>query len=749
MSSIPVLRPYQRLVLDAVFAVWDSGEDRALVSVSTGGGKSVIFGAIAREHAAHHAGPIVLLAHRIELVDQAAAHFARANPDFRVETVIGSPGPAGSGKRIKSLFRWQHADVLVTTPQTLNSANTMRDFPDPSLVIADEAHHYASAMFRKVMTALGCFSGTRALGVTATPFREDHRKLSEIFPITAASIDISWLITHRTDEEGEEVECEPGAGYLVPPRLRHLTIDGLDLADVPTSRMSGAVDFREKELAEAMEAAGAFEIVAKTVVSELPGRRGAIFCPTVKSSIHLAQIMTELGVPCSHLDGETPKDERKKIIDDYRAGDIKWLSNVGIISEGFDMPEMDAVVLARPTKSRIFFRQAVGRALRSFPGKDHAIVLDVAGASDGHTLAGVEALTDADILDAKPHEQLTDLLARTDRARRGILDRITAARDSLRQRQAAGEQGAEQIELTAEGISLNGIDTFIQRVRPALSDLLEKTTEGIDLAASATSPREGGGAKTLDELSALEFKVASMVEPAGRLVGRIEALKVALRVALEALQEQGPDSPIGRAMVTGYIATVEGDLFGEEAERGEPKKPKTVGALKLRGPKKAPPPVFPGRFGWALRSIGGHLYVPVHQGREVGELAVSVTLGDGSYWPVALLLDGKKIDTISAQPLDSEEQAHQLIMNYAATRSSSAATLNPKAQWRRETPSGALYSRARRLNPGYLLPEDATAGYVADVAMTGQFERTVDGVGAHVTQMVDAPAHDKEPSLVT
>lgn len=174
------LRPYQQRVIEDIFAAWDAGLDRVAISVSTGGGKSLIFAEVTKRHLAHRrdAGPVVLLAHRKELIHQAAAHFSRWIPNARVETVIGSPGKLGSPKRYAKTYTWRAADVLATSPQTLATPSTMRDFPAPSLVITDEAHHYASESFRRVLVSLGCFSGgSRLLGVTATPFREDHRGL--------------------------------------------------------------------------------------------------------------------------------------------------------------------------------------------------------------------------------------------------------------------------------------------------------------------------------------------------------------------------------------------------------------------------------------------------------------------------------------------------------------------------------------------------------------------------------------------
>lgn len=179
MTNVPTLRPYQQRLVDQIFQSWEAGLQRVAISAATGSGKSVVLAAVARKHLAHRRadGPVVLLAHRRELIEQAAGHFAKASPDARIETVIGSPGRAGSAKRFKTVYAWKHADVLCTSPQTLASASTMRDFPSPSLVICDEMHHYASDAYRRVLVALGCFSGTKLLGVTATPFREDYRRI--------------------------------------------------------------------------------------------------------------------------------------------------------------------------------------------------------------------------------------------------------------------------------------------------------------------------------------------------------------------------------------------------------------------------------------------------------------------------------------------------------------------------------------------------------------------------------------------
>ena len=758
------LRPYQERTVDAIFSAWDAGMDRPAISIATGGGKSVVFGEVARRHLAHNReqGPACLIAHRRELVTQAAGHFARANSDLRVETVLGNPGPYGSTRRAKALRNWRRADVLVTSVQTLASPSTSDVFPNPSLVIADESHHAAARQWMKVLTMLGSFSGTRSLGVTATPFREDHREFSDVWQGIVANVDIGWLIGHGLvdaagpggDGDLHEMEVEPGHGYLIPPDLRHLLVDGLDLSSVPTSQRSGAVDFREGALAEEMSRAGAFDLVAKTILAELSDRKGVIFAPTVESSRYLAEVLTAAGAPCHHVDGTMGTSQRDGIITDFREDRVRWLSNVNIVSEGFDIPEIDAVVLARPTRSRIFFRQAIGRALRPAPGKRDAIVLDVAGASDGHSLAGVEALTDADVLGAERDESLTDLLARSDRERRGRYDRITAHRDDARDVQQRAERTAEQVRLTADGLAeqLPGVAEFAVRVPPLLDRVLDFTTGAQDRAHAARPDQ------SLDDLAACERTCAEEVSAARTEFGRLETLKAKMREALAALREE-PAGEVARAMATGVVATVRGDLFGEEEERYRPGAPSSTGKLKVRGAQADAKPVHPARYGWAMRTEGGSYFALVHgegaqthattashllssPGRsEPSAMAVAVPLGhvEGEHGSPTYLAVWWDLGTGAASELGSpepEEAAYRRAINAAADETVAPNLLNPAAAWRKKpSPSGnGARAMARRVAPSQEIPDNATAGFVSDVITFGKHAAQVEKFAAYVQQ---------------
>lgn len=737
--TVQTSRPYQARIIDAVFTGWDSGLQRVGISMATGGGKSHCFAKIAVRHLENHpeAGPVVLLAHRKELIHQAATHFSRANPELKVEVVIGSPGPVRSAKRELALRRWRRADVLVSSPQTLASASTIRDFPNPSLVIIDEAHHAPANQWKKVLTSLGCFSGVPMLGVTATPFREDHRDLEPtIIERFVATVDILWLIHHRLDEAGNEVECEPGEGYLVPPRLQHLLVDGLDLSQVPTSRKSGAVDFREGELAEALEASGAFDLVAKTIISEMAGRKGVIFCPTVASSKYMAALLTELGEPCHHVDGTMDTRSRDTAIGEFRDDSVRWLANVAIVSEGFDIPEIDTVVLAKPTRSRIFFRQAIGRALRPAPGKDHALILDVVGASEGQSLAGVNALTDNEVLTAKPNEQLLELAERTDRTRQGWRDRIQALLEEILEAKDAGEMDFNRITLTADNLAdqVAGCQQFVDRAQPHLDRLLEVCTAAEELAATVTENR----GMRIHELARLHLTMQERSSNTRPPRIGLEEIKARLRETLMAMRET-PDSPVTLAMVTGYTSTVRGQLFGEEEERRKPSAPGIVNALKAGGRRRGSKASHAARKGWAMQSDAGHYFIPVYEGREVIELAVVVhvpessTRGVESWWPVKLVKATNQLDVISPAPLTFQRVAIQAAASYAADRGTTGF-INPNAPWRKRPCSDQARATAMRISPQVPIPPDATAGYVADIIAAGQHNHLVDTIGAYVVE---------------
>jgi superfamily II DNA or RNA helicase len=725
------LRSYQRDAINKIFGGWDEGLTRIAISIATGGGKSVIFGETCRIHLDRFPkpGPVVLLVHRRELVAQAAGHFRSANPDLKVEVVIGSPGPRGSTKRARTINKWKRADVLCTTPQTLGSQTTLSAFPLPSLIIVDESHRSMAAQYTKVLKALGAFSGTRTLGVTATPFREDYREYTDVFQKIVANVDISWLIAHNDDENGNAIPVAPGKGFLVPPTLHHLLVDGLDLSKVPLSKIGGSSDFRGGALAEAMEEAGAFKLVVDAINSPqfADRKRIAVFAPTVESSKFLADALNESGTTATHIDGETPNGERERRLQSWRRGDVRCTSNVNVLTEGYDLPDIDMVVLARPTKSRIFFRQAIGRGLRPAPGKTDCIVLDVCGASDGQSLSGVESLTDVETVRAGRNESLSDLLDRTERERRGRLDRLRALADRAKEIAEAVARTRTQVTMTANSLKedMPGVMEFADQVIPPADEVAEILG---DVAKKAETISE---LLTLTELSDMETEFNSTINGVRSQRKAVEDVKVRMRNALATAQAE-PESEVAKALVTGNVRTVRGNLFGEADEFSKPGAPGSVQEMQAKKRSNKAKPVVEQRYGWALTTQQGHLYAPIHLGkRNPTAWAIAVKLGEDRFLPCYL---GETGDADTLSEVTTLDDAYAQIVEYASKETEALNLLNPQAAWRKATssPASKAWGYALTLNPGVQIPEGATAGYVGDLITMAKAERVVNDFAAWV-----------------
>lgn len=365
------LRDYQVAAIDATFEAWESGLQRVAIVLPTGAGKTVTFSHIIREHLRKQGGKVLMLAHRGELLSQAANHIAEVAPDLRVGVV-------------KAAQNQVHADVIVASQQTLQRRARRELLPPVGLVIVDETHRSMGESYQKVLEALGCLDpdGPRTLGVTATFTREDSRRLTDFFQAVPFSLDILELIDR---------------GYLVPPKFKRVLIEGLDLSGVPVRRLEGGKDLAVGELDAAMERAGAPGVVAAAYHAHARDRSGLIFCPTVSSAEHVAEALREWGITSEALSGATPEGQRRDILARYQRGELQTVTNCAVLGEGFDAPITDCIVIARPTCSKILFRQQVGRGLRLHPGKTDCLVLDVVGATGRNDLKTLNDITDIQI----------------------------------------------------------------------------------------------------------------------------------------------------------------------------------------------------------------------------------------------------------------------------------------------------------------------------------------------------------------
>lgn len=375
------LRPYQQQLVDGMLAEWQGGARRIAAVMATGGGKTPTAMSVAEMSVA--AGrPVLWLAHRTELIDQAIDKAEQVAPGRRIG-------------RLQGTVKQYRAEIVVGSVQTASTKATLPLLKTRQwgLVVVDETHHVTADTYVRILRELRAFEldGPLVLGVTATLDRSDGRALGEVFEsIVEPRIGLIDLIRH------------PEGPYLVPPRGVRVKIQGLDLDRV--ARTAG--DFRGGALGAAMSAAMAPQKIVEAWVEHAKGCPTIAFLPTVAVSIEQAQAFNDAGYAAVHLDGETPAAGRAAALDAYRRGEIVVLCNVGLFTEGTDLPSTSCVILGRPTSSSTLYQQMVGRGLRLYPGKRFCWILDVTGVTSRHKLATLASLGGA----PGPEEMPDDLL---------------------------------------------------------------------------------------------------------------------------------------------------------------------------------------------------------------------------------------------------------------------------------------------------------------------------------------------------
>jgi superfamily II DNA or RNA helicase len=352
MGHALTLRPYQAEAVDAFFA---EACRRQLMVLPTGAGKTILFGAIAKRwwEASDQTRPILILAHRSELLDQAEQKLAMVWPEAVVGRVQGSRNePLGN--------------VLVASTQTLVLGREIRP---PGLILYDECHHSRAEGAVGVLERLGVFAegGPTLLGVTATPTRADKHALGDIFERVTYERTILQRIL---------------SGYLSDVRGKKVKIPGLNLSAMRTT----AGDDNAKDLAGALNDQAAIDAVVEAVQEHAGGRKSLVFAVDIAHARTLAERFRQAGVAAAAVDGTMSETERASVLRDFAVNRLRTVVNCQILTEGYDPPDVDCVVIARPTRSQALYTQRVGRALRRHPQKKDALVLDLADASEDKSL---------------------------------------------------------------------------------------------------------------------------------------------------------------------------------------------------------------------------------------------------------------------------------------------------------------------------------------------------------------------------
>lgn len=399
------LREYQRDAADAAFDGWERGLKRVALVLPTADGKTTIFTAVIERWLADNAGRRALVvAHRKELIEQAAARVRQNMP--------GTPVGVVMAERNQTL-----APVLVGSIQTLASERRRSMLRNVGLIVIDEAHRSVSASYLGLLDA---WPDAQVLGVTATMSRSDDLALGDVW---------QDVVYRRTIAQSLRGEGNDGVPTLVRPVGVRVVVDDLDLRRVKVSRG----DYADGDLGRAVADSMAPQMIAKAYREQCADRQGIVFAPTVDSARVIADALSAEGFPAALVHGGTPAGERSAVLDAFRAGSVQVLCNCAVFTEGTDLPMASVCVIARPTKHSGLYIQMVGRVLRLWPGKVDALVLDVAGAAARHSLEarvelfGIEAAERIEAEDVEP-EALDELEIETGSDLELDFDRDGAAR---------------------------------------------------------------------------------------------------------------------------------------------------------------------------------------------------------------------------------------------------------------------------------------------------------------------------------
>jgi superfamily II DNA or RNA helicase len=399
------LRDYQLRAVSRIMAEFEAGRRSTLCVMPTGTGKTVTFGYLARVMAAEQGVKTLILAHRGELIQQAADK-------------LGELGLlAGIEKAESRALAFGDPHAVIATVQTMQGrrlATWPRDYF--GLIVTDEAHHATADSYGAVYDH---FRGVPHLGVTATADRGDKVNLGAVFESVAFEMTLLDAMT----------ATEPGP-YLC--RLEVVQCDiGIDLRDIRTT----AGDLNAADLEEALRPH--VEPIANKVKQVVGDRPTIIFTPDVGSAMAIASALESIKLKAHWVSGDDSERDRK--VAEYKAGKVQFLVNCNLLTEGFDAPATAAIVLCRPTKSRALYAQMVGRGTRLSPGKQNCLIVDFEWICGRHQLV-------------KPVELLSSRLTADDEDEAALRRRAQAKLDSGQESDllAAIEQTKRDMEKEAE-----------------------------------------------------------------------------------------------------------------------------------------------------------------------------------------------------------------------------------------------------------------------------------------------------------
>lgn len=466
------LRPYQKEAKESIFAEWEKGVQRTLLVLPTGCGKTIVFAKVT-EDCVRGGDRVLILAHRGELLDQAADKIYKA-------TGLGCATEKAEQTCLGSWFR-----VTVGSVQSLMREKRLGQFPADyfNTIIIDEAHHCLTDSYQRV---LGHFTNARVLGVTATPDRGDMRNLGEFFESLAYEYTLPKAIR---------------SGYLSP--IKALTIPlKLDLTGVGIQ----AGDFKAGDIGTALDPY--LYQIADEMEKYCMDRKTVVFLPLVKTSQKFRDILNAKGFRAAEVNGES--QDRAEVLKDFEEDRYNVLCNSMLLTEGWDCPSVDCIVVLRPTKVRSLYSQMVGRGTRLHPGKDHLILLDFLWHTERHELCHPASLICQDEEVAKQMtlnmEEVTGIPVDIEEAEKTASEDVVAQREEALAKQLSEMRARKkklvdplQFEMSIQAEDLSSyVPAFGWEMAPP-SDKQKSTLEKLGILPDEIA-NAGKAAKILDRL---------------------------------------------------------------------------------------------------------------------------------------------------------------------------------------------------------------------------------------------------------
>ncbi len=342
------LRPYQAESIAAIEGEWQKGVRHTLLVLPTGCGKTIVFCKLT-ENRVRAGERVLILAHRGELLEQAADKLLRA-------TGLRCAVEKAEESCLSSWYR-----VTVGSVQSLMREKRLSRFPEDyfGTIVIDEAHHVLSDGYQRVLEH---FPDAKVLGVTATPDRGDMRNLGSVFESLAYEYTLPRAIRE---------------GYLCPIRVQTIPLN-LDLRGVGVS----GGDFKAGELGSALDPY--LEQIAVEMAQACRERKTVVFLPLIQTSQKFRNILNAHGFRAAEVNGES--GDRAEVLAAFGRGEYNVLCNSMLLTEGWDCPGVDCIVVLRPTKVRSLYCQMIGRGTRLHPGKESLLVLDFLWHTERHEL---------------------------------------------------------------------------------------------------------------------------------------------------------------------------------------------------------------------------------------------------------------------------------------------------------------------------------------------------------------------------